>query len=130
MRTEAQFNTWLRKGFHEESNGRCVIERLESTVGNGIFDLFVILPHKVLFIESKYQTTKLRNEQAALQIKASTVVENDVCRVMSIAAYPKTERFVVNTYTTSSITEEGIKPASTTSYKLSKKGFKLFYNQL
>jgi len=130
MKTEAQFNTWLRKGFHEETNGKAVIERVESTVGNGIFDLFVILPHKVLFIESKYQTTKLRSEQYALQIKASTVVENDVCRVMSIAAYPKTGRFIVNTYTTSSITEDGIKPSSTINYKLSKEGFKLFYNQL
>lgn len=130
MRTEAQFNTWLRKGFHEETGGNCVIERVESTVGNGIFDLFVILPHKVLFIESKYETTKLRSEQYALQIKASTVVENNVCRVMSISVYPKTKRFVVNTYCTLSITEDGIKPTSTTSYKLSKEGFKLFYNQL
>lgn len=130
MKTEAQFNQWIRKQLNEQSNNKAVIQRVESTTGNGIFDLFVILPHKVLFIESKYETQKLRSEQSTLQIKASTIVENDVCKVMSISAYPKTKRFVVNTYSLESITEDGIKPTLTSDYELSKKGFKMFYEQL
>lgn len=130
MKTESQFNTWIRKQLYENSNGRCVIERLESTVGNGIFDLFVLLAHKVLFIESKFETQTLRSEQYALQIKASTVVENDVCKVMAVCAYPKTNRFVVNTYTVDSIQENGIKPTTTETYELNKEGFKMFYQNL
>ena len=130
MKTEAQFNTWLRKKIYEKSNHKAVVQRVENTTGNGVFDLFVILPHKVLFIESKFETRKLRNEQYALQIKASTVVDNDVCRVLAICVYPKTNRFVVDMYTVASITDSGIEPTTTTNYELSDQGFNSFYNQL
>lgn len=113
--------------FYEHANHKVTIQRLETTTGNGVPDLMVVLPSGIYLIESKFETTKLRPEQAAFQIKANSISASSVSSCITLSAYPKTKRLVVSTYAPESIGEDGIEPIVTITYTLDSKGFKKFY---
>jgi hypothetical protein len=113
--------------FYEQSNHKVCCQRIETTTGNGVPDFMVILPFGIYLIESKFETTKIRSEQAAFQIRTNSSAKNDVQRCFTLSAYPKTKRLVVTTFNTSSITEDGIVPATEVTYSLDAAGFKQFY---
>ena len=116
--------------FYEQSNHKVSCHRIETTTGNGVPDLMVILPFGIYLIESKFETTKLRSEQAAFQIRANEVSEADITRCFTLTAYPKTKRFVVSRYDAASITEDGIKPTKKDEYMLNPSGFTESYKTL
>jgi len=113
--------------FYEHSNHKVCIQRIETTTGNGVPDLLVFLPHGIFLIESKFETTRLRPEQAAFQIKGNSISKSSVSSCLTLSAYPKTKRLVVSTYALESIGEDGIKPVVTTTFTLDSEGFKQFY---
>ena len=113
--------------FYEQSNHKVCAQRIETTTGNGVPDIMVILPFGIYLIESKFETTKIRSEQAAFHIRTNAITQNDIQRCITLSAYPKTKRLVVTTYNTSSITEDGVVPATEVTYSLDSVGFKQFY---
>ena len=130
MKKEQEFNTWIRRMFYEQSNHKVCAQRIETTTGNGVPDIMVILPFGIYLIESKFETTKIRPEQAAFHIRTNAIAQDDVQRCITLSAYPKTKRLVATTYNPSSITEDGIVPATEITYALDSAGFKQFYSTL
>jgi hypothetical protein len=116
--------------FYEQSNHKVCVQRIETTTSNGVPDFMVILPSRILLIESKFETTKLRPEQAAFQIKVNGIQKDAISTCFTLSAYPKTKRLVVTEYNPSSIGEGGIEPASSNTYTLDPNGFKEFYDTL
>ena len=130
MKNEKQFNTWLRKQFYEHSNKKVCVQRIENTTTNGTFDILVILSDKTLFIESKYQTERLRPEQYAFQIRTNGIIKNNVTNFLTLSAYPKKNMFVLHQYNASSITSDRFIPYKREEYELSKTGFQEFMESL
>ena len=127
MKKEAEFNTWIRRMFYEYSDHKVTVQRIETATGNGVPDLMVILPSGIFLIESKFETTRLRPEQAAFQIKANSISASSVSSCITLSAYPKTKRLVVSIYAPESIGEGGVEPIVTSTFTLDSKGFKQFY---
>jgi hypothetical protein len=96
MKNESQFNKWLTKQFYETFNKHITVQRIETSTGNGVPDLLILTQDKTWLIESKFETTRLRPEQKAWQIKANAIPTNAV--VVTLSAYPKTKRLVVQRY--------------------------------
>lgn len=96
MKNEKQFNQWITKQFYETFNHHITVQRIETTTGNGVPDLLILTQDKTWLIESKFETTRLRPEQQAWQIKANAIPTNAV--VVTLSAYPKTKRLVVQKY--------------------------------
>jgi len=130
MTTEKSFNQWIRRMFYENSTTKCLVQRIETTTSNGIPDILVILPSKMLLIESKFETKNIRPEQAAFQIKTNAILKNSVNSCITLAAYPKTKRFVMMRFDTDSITEQGITCNDEIRFSLDKKGFNDFVNYI
>tara|TARA_B100001093_G_scaffold520077_1_gene612518 strand:+ start:3135 stop:3557 length:423 start_codon:yes stop_codon:yes gene_type:complete len=130
MRTEKDFNAWIRRSFYETTNGNCVVQRIENTTSNGVPDLLVITSDVVFLIESKFETVKIRSEQAAFQIKVNEVTKglNSSCICITLTGYPKTKRLVVNLFDKSVVTKEGVKCKNQFMFTLDQEGFKEFYN--
>lgn len=128
MTTEKHFNQYITKQFYEYFEGQVVTQRIETTTGNGVPDLLIITPTAVFIIESKFQTTKLRAEQYAWQIKTNKVIESMPTYVLSLCAYPKSRTMIVNVYDEDSISVDGIQPVKTDKYTLNKDGFTKFLN--
>lgn len=126
MTSEKQFNQWLTKQFYETFDKHITVQRIETITGNGVPDLLVLTKDTTYLIESKFQTTRLRPEQQAWQIKANTIPTNAV--VVTLSAYPKTKRLVVQQYNDISITDDGIYPVVDTEFTLDNEGFKEFIN--
>ena len=128
MTTEKHFNQYITKQFYEYYKGKVVTQRIETTTGNGVPDLFIITPTEVFIIESKFQTTKLRAEQYAWQIKTNKVIDSMPTFVLSLCAYPKSNTMIVNVYDEDSISEDGVQPTRIDKYTLNKDGFTKFLN--
>jgi hypothetical protein len=96
MKNESQFNKWITKQFYETFNKHITVQRIETSTGNGVPDLLILTQDKTYLIESKFETTRLRPEQQAWQIKANAIQTNAV--VVTLSAYPKTKRLVVQRY--------------------------------
>ena len=128
MKTEKQFNQWITHQFYEEYNKHITVQRIETTTGNGVPDLLIITPTEVFIIESKFQTTKLRAEQYAWQIKTNKVIDSMPTFVLSLCAFPKSNTMIVNVYDEDSLGEDGIQPVKTDKYTLNKDGFTKFLN--
>ena len=128
MTSEKHFNQYITKQFYEYYKGKVVTQRIETTTGNGVPDLLIITPTEVFIIESKFQTTKLRAEQYAWQIKTNKVIDSMPTYVLSLCAYPKSRTMIVNVYDEDSIGEDGIQPTKTDKYTLNKDGFTKFLN--
>jgi len=126
MTTEKHFNKYITKQFYEYYKGKVVTQRIETTTGNGVPDLFIITPTEVFVIESKFQTTKLRAEQYAWQIKTNKVIDSMPTFVLSLCAYPKSNTMIVNVYDEDSISVDGVQPSKTDKYTLNKDGFTKF----
>jgi len=126
MKTEKQFNQWITHQFYEEYNKHITVQRIETTTGNGVPDLLILTQDKTWIIESKFETTRLRPEQQAWQIKANSIPTDAV--VITLCAYPKTKRLVVQQYNDISITNDGIHPVVDTEFTLDNEGFKEFIN--
>jgi hypothetical protein len=116
--------------FYECSEHKVSCHRIETTTSNGVPDIMVILQSGIYLIESKFETTKLRPEQAAFQIRANEVTADNVTCCYTFSAYPKTKRLVVSRYDAGSINEDGITPTKTTEYTLDASGFTQFYKTL
>jgi len=130
MKTEKEFNQWLRRMFYENIPTKCLVQRIENTTSNGIPDIMVVLPNRMVLIESKFETKKIRPEQAAFQIKTNSIIKDSLNTCITLAAYPKTNRFVMLRFDTGSITEEGIKCESEVVFSLDKDGFNDFLNYI
>ena len=126
MKSEKQFNQWLTKQFYETFDGNITVQRIETTTGNGVPDLLVLTENQTYLIESKFQTTKLRPEQQAWQIKANSIPTDAL--VVTLSAYPKTKRLVVQQFNDISITVDGIHPVVDREFVLDNEGFKEFIN--
>ena len=126
MKSEKQFNQWLTKQFYETFDGNITVQRIETTTGNGVPDLLVLTENQTYLIESKFQTTKLRPEQQAWQIKANSIPTDAL--VVTLSAYPKTKRLVVQQFNEISITVDGIHPVIDREFVLDNEGFKEFIN--
>ena len=126
MKSEKQFNQWLTKQFYETFDGNITVQRIETTTGNGVPDLLVLTENQTYLIESKFQTTKLRPEQQAWQIKANSIPTDAL--VVTLSAYPKTKRLVVQQFNEISITVDGIFPVVDREFVLDNEGFKEFIN--
>lgn len=126
MKSEKQFNQWLTKQFYETFDGNITVQRIETTTGNGVPDLLVLTENQTYLIESKFQTTKLRPEQQAWQIKANSIPTDAL--VVTLSAYPKTKRLVVQQFNDISITVDGIHPVVNREFVLDNEGFKEFIN--
>jgi len=126
MKSEKQFNQWLTKQFYEKSKTKVCVQRIETTTGNGVPDLLVIQSGKIMLIESKFETRKLRSEQAAFQIRANEIMRGGANVCCTLCAYPKTNRLVVQKFNAMSITDEGIKPTYTVEFTLDGEGFEDF----
>ena len=126
MKTEKQFNQWITHQFYEKYNKHITVQRIETTTGNGVPDLLILTQDKTYLIESKFETTRLRPEQQAWQIKANSIPTDTV--VVTLCAYPKTKRLVVQQYNDISITDDGIHPVVDTEFTLDNEGFKEFIN--
>jgi hypothetical protein len=113
-----------------EARTKAIIQRIENTTSNGVPDILAILPNQILLIESKFQTRKLRPEQASFQIKTNETIRGSVNKCLTLSAYPKTKRFVVLEFDSLSITEEGIVTENQWSFSLDKEGFNQFLNTL
>ena len=130
LKTEAQFNTWIRNNCHEQANGKIVVQRIETTTSNGVPDLLVILQNRILLIESKFETGKIRPEQSAFQIKTNEVIKESINKCITLTAYPKTNRFVMRRFDASCINESGIEDPCPVTFAMTKTGFKDFYNYI
>lgn len=130
MKKEAEFNSWIRRMFYECSNHKVCCQRIETTTSNGVPDLMVILPFGIYLIESKFETTKVRPEQAAFQIRANEITKDAITSCYTFSSYPKTKRLVVSRYGAGSINEDGVTPTKTTEYTLDSSGFTEFYKTL
>ncbi len=130
MKKEQEFNTWIRQCFNELYNGKVVVQRLETTTGNGVPDLLIITPTDTFLIESKFETKKLRPEQAAFHIKTNTICSEDNIKCLVMSAYPKTKTLVIAKYNCDSIQEDGIKPVKTHITNLSKDGIAMYLASL
>ena len=130
MRTEKDFNQWITKQLYETTNGNCVVQRIENTTSNGVPDIMAITPNHVFLIESKFETVKVRPEQAAFQIKVNETTKglDHPCICVTLTGYPKTKRLVVNVFDRHAVTEQGIKCHHTLEFTLDNEGFKEFYN--
>ena len=126
MKTEKQFNQWITHQFYEKYNKHITVQRIETTTGNGVPDLLILTQDKTWLIESKFETTRLRPEQQAWQIKANSIPTDAL--VVTLSAYPKTKRLVVQQYNDISITDDGIHPVVDTEFTLDNEGFKEFIN--
>lgn len=126
MKSEKQFNQWLTKQFYETFDGNITVQRIETTTGNGVPDLLVLTENKTYLIESKFETTRLRPEQQAWQIKANSIPTDAL--VVTLSAYPKTKRLVVQQFNDISITVDGIHPVINREFVLDNEGFKEFIN--
>ena len=78
MKTEKQFNQWITHQFYEKYNKHITVQRIETTTGNGVPDLLILTQDKTWIIESKFETTRLRPEQKAWQIKANSIPTDTV----------------------------------------------------
>ena len=128
MKTEKEFNQWIRRMFYECLDSKAVIQRIETTTSNGVPDLLVCLPTKIMLIESKFETRKIRPEQGAFQIKTNSVIKGSINRCITLAAYPKTERFVMMEFDPSCITDNGVECQQEITFTLDKAGFADFIN--
>lgn len=128
MTSEKQFNQYITKQFYDYYQKQITVQRIETTTSNGVPDFFIVTPNQVFLVESKFQTTKLRAEQYAWQIKTNKVIDCDNIHVLSLCAYPKTNRMVVHAYNQDSIGADGIQPCSEGEYTLDKDGFTKFLN--
>lgn len=130
MRTEKDFNQWIRRQLYEATNGNCVIQRIENTTSNGVPDIMAITPDHVFLIESKFETVKVRPEQAAFQIKVNetTTGLDHPCICVTLTGYPKTKRLVVNIFDRAAVTTTGIKCKHQLEFTLDNEGFKEFIN--
>ena len=126
MKTEKQFNQWITHQFYEKYNKHITVQRIETITGNGVPDLLILTQDKTWLIESKFETTRLRPEQQAWQIKANSIPTDAL--VVTLSAYPKTKRLVVQQYNDISITDDGIHPVVDTEFTLDNEGFKEFIN--
>ena len=126
MKSEKQFNQWLTKQFYETFDGNITVQRIETTTGNGVPDLLVLTENQTYLIESKFETTRLRPEQQAWQIKANSIPTDAL--VVTLSAYPKTKRLVVQQFNEISITVDGIFPVVDREFVLDNEGFKEFIN--
>jgi len=127
LKTEAQFNTWIRRNFYESANGKVVVQRIENTTSNGVPDFLVILQNRILLIESKFETGKVRPEQSAFQIKTNEIIKESVNKCITLTAYPKTNRFVMRRFDASCIDDSGIEDPCPVTFSLTKEGFNDFY---
>lgn len=128
LKTEAQFNKWITNNFHEQANGKIVVQRIETSTSNGVPDFLVILQNRILLIESKFETGKVRPEQSAFQIKTNEVIKESINKCITLTAYPKTNRFVMRRFDASCINDTGIEDPCPVTFALNKEGFKDFYN--
>jgi len=126
MKTEKQFNQWITHQFYEKYNKHITVQRIETTTGNGVPDLLILTQDKTWLIESKFETTRLRPEQQAWQIKANSIPTDAL--VVTLSAYPKTKRLVVQQYNDISITDDGIHPVVDAVFTLDNEGFNEFIN--
>ena len=125
--SEKQFNQWITHQFYEEYNKHITVGNASKLAGgNGVPDLLILTQDKTYLIESKFETTRLRPEQQAWQIKANSIPTDAV--VVTLCAYPKTKRLVVQQYNDISITNDGIHPVVDTEFTLDNEGFKEFIN--
>jgi hypothetical protein len=115
---------------YENIPTKSLVQRIENTTSSGIPDIMVILPNRMVFIESKFETKKIRPEQAAFQIKTNSIIKDSLNTCITLAAYPKTSRFVMMRFDTGSITEEGIKCENEVTFSLDKDGFNDFLNYI
>jgi len=106
------------------------VQRIENTTSNGVPDIMAITPDHVFLIESKFETVKVRPEQAAFQIKVNETTKglDHPCICVTLTGYPKTKRLVVNVFDRHAVTEQGIKCHNTLEFTLDNEGFKEFYN--
>lgn len=101
MKNEAAFSTWLKRQFYHVTNGQVVVQRIETTTGNGVPDLLVITPNNTYLIETKYETTKLRPMQTAWHTKVKNVLgeHSEHIKTFVMCAYPKSKRLITFTVT-------------------------------
>lgn len=93
MKNEAAFSQWLTKQIKALTKNKAICQRIETVTSNGVPDLTVILEDTTLFIETKFETTKLRPEQNAWAYKFHYLAPfNAEC--IAIAAYPKSKRLI------------------------------------
>lgn len=118
MKNESQFNKWLTKQFYETFNRHITVQRIETSTGNGVPDLLILTQDKTWIIESKFETTRVRPDQKAWQIKANAIPSDAV--VVTLSAYPKTKRLVVQQF--------DITTVDTREFVLDNEGFKEFIN--
>lgn len=118
MRNESQFNKWLTKQFYEKYNRHITVQRIETSTGNGVPDLLILTQDKTWLIESKFETTRVRPDQKAWQIKANAIPSDAV--VVTLSAYPKTKRLVVQQF--------GVTNVDTREFVLDNEGFNEFIN--
>jgi len=130
LKKEAQFNQWIRRQFYEQTDGKLVVQRIENTTSNGVPDILVIMQDRVLLVESKFETGKVRPEQSAFQIKCNEVIKDSVNKCITLTAYPKTKRFVMRKFDSSCIGETGIEDPCPVTFSLDPTGFKDFFNYI
>lgn len=118
MKNESQFNKWLTKQFYEKYNRHITVQRIETTTGNGVPDLLILTQDTTWLIESKFETTRVRPDQKAWQIKTNAIPSNAI--VVTLSAYPKTKRLVVQHF---NVTE-----TDTREFVLDNEGFNEFIN--
>ena len=71
---------------------------------------------------------KLANLNLFFQIKANSVIRGSINRCITLAAYPKTKRFIMMEFDPSCITENGIECEQEITFTLDKAGFADFIN--
>lgn len=118
MKNESQFNKWLTKQFYEKYNRHITVQRIETSTGNGVPDLLILTQDTTWLIESKFETTRVRPDQKAWQIKANAIPSDAV--VVTLSAYPKTKRLVVQQFDVTTV--------DTREFVLDNEGFNEFIN--
>ena len=118
MKNESQFNKWLTKQFYEKYNRHITVQRIETSTGNGVPDLLILTQDTTWLIESKFETTRVRPDQQAWQIKANAIPSDAV--VVTLSAYPKTKRLVVQQFDVTTV--------DTREFVLDNEGFNEFIN--
>ena len=99
MTNESDFNKWLTHHYYEEYNKSITVQRIETTTGNGVPDLLIITPTETWLIESKFETTTVRPEQKAWQVKTNSILAGNPTIIVTLSAYPKTKRLVTQRHT-------------------------------
>jgi hypothetical protein len=95
MKNEAAFSTWVRTLAHKYTESSVAFQRIETTTSNGVPDVLMITKKKILLLELKYATTKLRPMQKAWHTRIKRIAdENDALEVCVLCAYPKTKRLL------------------------------------